>query len=541
MLDLMIPISREPLSNTIARKEFICPRFPYLSSLNFLNLLSGCNPISTPRIIRNASFLGVAQAVSMAAGFVSTAWVARVLGPEGYGVLGFAVAFCSYFALATVFGTDLFGTREIASAPHRAPNWISSILGARMLLLVCVAFLYLLSVWIIDWPQVLTIVLLIQIIGLISSAITIDFLFQAHQRMGPIALRQMGAAIAAMIAVLFLVRSHNDLYIAAAIPCSAMLISAVFLGVFAHRRVERLRISFSRSGIKEVLIGSAPIMLAGIMSAVLLNADVVMLGFIRTAEEVGIYAGMARLFVLSTFAAHIVSTAFAPALAASSDQEGRRMIYYRYVRILVFIGAPLSAAIVSFPEWLIVLVFGASFIEGAPILAILGLAAVLSHVTIAPLTALISWRDQTAQMIILATVAISNVALNFFLIPIYGGIGAGIATLSAQALMLGFLVYRVRSKFGFLGLGPAVGAIGCAGVAFIIVIFAAKLLSDDDGLSSHWIQPLLMVFAGSGIYIGLSSFFGVVRRSDIITLTYVLRNRDSANRNLNESDPTHGN
>ncbi len=536
----MIPISKEPLFNVAACKEFFCLRFPYFSSLNILNLLSGCNLISTTRIIRNASLLGVAQAVSMAAGFISTAWIARALGPEGYGVLGFAVAFGSYFALATVFGTDLFGTREIASAPDRAHTLVSRILGTRILLLVCAVFLYLLSVWIIDRSQDVTIVLLIQIIVLISSAITIDFLFQAHQRMGPIALRQMGAAMAAMIAVVFLVQSHNDLYIAAAIPCSAMLISAVFLALFADRRIERLRISFSRTGIKDVLISSAPIMLSGVMSTVLLNVDVVMLGFIRTAEEVGIYAGMARLFVLSTFAAHIISAAFAPALAAESDKEDRRRIYYRYIRILIFIGAPLSAAIVAFPEWLVILVFGAGYLEGARILALLGFAAVLSHLTIAPLTALIAWRDQTAQMIILTAVAISNVALNFCLIPIYGGIGAGIATLIAQALMLGLLVYRVRSKFGFFGFAPAAGAIGCAGVAFIVVIFAAKLLSGADGFSSDWTLPLLMVFAGSGIYIGFTLFFGVVRRGDVIALTYVLRNRDSDSRNLNETDRTDG-
>ena len=333
--------------------------------------------------------------------------------------------------------------------------------------------------------------------------------------------------------------AHRDTHVVA-VAVAVVVAVVVFLALFADRRIERLRISFSRTGIKDVLISSVPIMLSGVMSTVLLNVDVVMLGFIRTVEEVGIYAGMARLFVLSTFAAHIISVAFAPALAAESDKEDRRRIYYRYLRILIFIGAPLSAAIVAFPEWLVILVFGAGYLEGAPILALLGFAAVLSHLTIAPLTALIAWRDQTAQMIILSAVAISNVALNFGLIPIYGGIGAGIATLIAQALMLGLLVYRVRSKFGFFGFGPAAGAIGCAGVAFIVVIFAAKLLSGADGFSSHWTLPLLMVFAGSGIYIGFTLFFGVVRRGDVIALTYVLRNRDPDNRNLNEADPTDG-
>ena len=134
----------------------------------------------------------------------------------------------------------------------------------------------------------------------------------------------------------------------------------------------------------------------------------------------------------------------------------------------------------------------------------------------------------------------TSVFLLLRLIPIYGGIGAGIATLIAQALMLGLVVYRVRSKFELFGFGPAAGAIGCAGVAFIIVMFAAKLLSGADVLSFHWTLPLLMVFVGSGIYISLTLFFGVVKRGDVIALTHVLRHRDSDNRNLNEANSTNG-
>ena len=42
---------------------------------------------------------------------------------------------------------------------------------------------------------------------------------------------------------------------------------------------------------------------------------------------------------------------------------------------------------------------------GAPILSLLEIAAIISYACMAPLTALVSWRDQTAQMVILAVVA----------------------------------------------------------------------------------------------------------------------------------------
>ena len=194
--------------------------------------------------------------------------------------------------------------------------------------------------------------------------------------MGPVAIRQGAAALAGMIAVLIVVRDPGDVFAAAAIPFSAMLISAVLLGVYADRRIAPVRFSFQLAGLKDVL-HSTPILLAGLMSLVFLNVDVVMLGFLRSAEEVGIYAGMGRLFVLSMFVGHVVSAAFAPALAATaSNPEEKRDTYYRHIRIIVFIGAPVCAGIIAFPDWVIKVVFGEQFIPGAPILALLVMAAI---------------------------------------------------------------------------------------------------------------------------------------------------------------------
>ncbi|MGB0630454.1 MAG: flippase [Alphaproteobacteria bacterium] len=484
--------------------------------------------MSTSRVLRNASMLGVAQAVSMAAGFVSTAWLARMLGPESYGILGFGTAFVSYFALAVVFGTDLYGTREIASAPEKTRTVLSRILGARLILLVLVGAIYIAVISVIDRPRDVIVVMFIQILGLLSAAVTVDFLFQGVQRMGPIAVRQGAAALAAMIAVLFLIRGPEDVFAAAAIPFSAMLISALLLGIFAHRRITRIGFSFETAGLRDVLAGSAPILLAGLMSLVFLNVDVVMLGFLRSAEEVGIYAGMGRLFVLSMVAGHIVSAAFAPALAAAaSDADDRRATYYRHIRIVMFLGVPVCAAIIAFPEWTVQVIFGEEFLAGTPILSLLALAAVIAYACMAPLTALVSWRDQTAQMFILSIVAAANVVLNFWLILAHGGIGAAVATLAAQALMFALLIYRVRSKFGVFGFAAAGGMIVCGIIAFALARLAAEFLVPRDSVFSTWVAPLLLVIAASGLYIALTCAVGIIRRADLTAVLYIARTREA--------------
>ncbi|PPR11194.1 MAG: hypothetical protein CFH41_01295 [Alphaproteobacteria bacterium MarineAlpha11_Bin1] len=485
--------------------------------------------------------LGVAQVVSMAAGFISTAWLARMLGPEIYGIIGFGTAFVSYFALSVVFGTDLYGTREIAANPGRTQVLFSQIIGTRLVLLAIVGLVYVSAIYAIDRPRDVSIVLFIQILGLLSAAMTVDFLFQGHQRMGPTAIRQGVAALLGMIAVLIFVNGPKDIFVAAAIPFSVMCLTAFFLALFAHKSVARLSFSFGRREMRQVICGSAPLLLAGLMSLVFLNVDVVMLGFLRPAEETGIYAAMSRLFLLSLFAAQITSSAFSPALtAAVGDPEKMRAIYYRYIRIIVFLGAPVCVAMITFPEWVTILVFGEKFIQGANTLSILQVAAVISYACMAPLTALISWRDQTVQVAILAAVAVTNVCLNCWLIPAYGGVGAAIATLLSQIVMFALLVFRVRSKFGFFGFGTPGLAVICSGVSFLVARILTQFLADGGDDFSGWLLPLLMVIVALGCYLLLTYATGVFRRADLSAVVYVLRNRDVANSKLQGTDPRHG-
>ena len=77
------------------------------------------------------------------------------------------------------------------------------------------------------------------------------------------------AALAGMIAVLIVVRDPGDVFAAAAIPFSAMLISAVLLGVYANRRIAPVGFSFQFAGLKDVLVDSAPILLADEVAGVI--------------------------------------------------------------------------------------------------------------------------------------------------------------------------------------------------------------------------------------------------------------------------------
>ena len=211
-----------------------------------------------------------------------------------------------------------------------------------------VSILYLLAVVASGQPEPVAIVMAIQILGLFSAGFAIDFLFQGLQRLGPVALRQSGAALLSLLVVLLLVDGPEDIYAAAAIPFSAMLISALALAWFARRTVQDIGVSLDSAALANVLRSSRPIAIAGFFGLIYMNADIVMLGFLRPTEEVGIYAAVSRLFILSLFAGEIVTAVFSPALSAAwPEPADMKSVYDKHLRVGNFLGVPVCASILS--------------------------------------------------------------------------------------------------------------------------------------------------------------------------------------------------
>ncbi|MAM68661.1 MAG: flippase [Pseudomonadota bacterium] len=479
----------------------------------------GLQRLSGQRILRNAMMLGSAQVLSMLAGLVSTAWVARALGPEVYGILGFGAAFVSYFAYVVVFGTDFFGNREVASAPDRAGYVVSSILSVRIVLLGLVSILYLLAVAASGQPEPVAIVMVIQILGLFSAGFAIDFLFQGLQRLGPVALRQSGAALLSLLMILLLVDAPEDIYAAAAIPFSAMLISALALAWFARRTVPDIGVSLDSAAVANVLRSSGPIAIAGFLGLIYMSADIVILGFLRPTEEVGIYAAVSRLFILSLFAGEIVTAVFSPALSAAwPEPADMKSVYDKHLRVGNFLGVPVCASIAAFPETLILIVFGDAFLAGAPLLRILALAAVFSYLGMAGLAALIAWRDQKMQVAVYATAAGLNVLLNIWLIPRHGALGAAYATLLAQLAMTLFVWMRIRCRFRVLEIrAPGlILVIGTASFFAAWLIFGA--LPNDRLSGAFWLWPTVLSGIAVALYFTVLLALKVIDRTELMAL-----------------------
>ena len=129
-------------------------------------------------VLSNIYHILSGNSVALLLGFMTHAYLARILGTENYGILGFAVSVVTYFGILAALGTDIWATRSIARGDQDCSSIAGQIVSVRLALSVFSFGLLtlLLSFW--NQPMLVNLVTLVQASTLLITAFTLDFAFQ---------------------------------------------------------------------------------------------------------------------------------------------------------------------------------------------------------------------------------------------------------------------------------------------------------------------------------------------------------------------------
>jgi O-antigen/teichoic acid export membrane protein len=395
------------------------------------------------RIFRNFSVLMAAQLVSNIAGLVSTAWLARALLPEGFGVLGWGAAVIGYLGMVVNPGIDRDAMREIARDHDFLGRAAGNVLGFRLLMAAFAYAVLLLSVWLFGPDGQPGIVLMVQGAGLFVTAITVDFAFQGLQEMGRNAARQIMASLTALAGMLLLVSASEDVAIAAGVTVAATGLSALVFIFPLARRSGGLRLRLEKAVLLPMLRRAIPVGIAGFLTVLFVSADLVMMGFLSTAEEVGLYHGAARLFMLAILPASIMGAAFIPQMTSlRDDPAGRQRSMEAHARSVALAGAMVAAGGFACAGPLVTILFGDDYLDGIPVVRLLMIAAGIGFLRLCYDAPLMAWGQDRWRINGLVAGAVLNIGLNLFLIPRYHGLGAAVATIASELVVLLFYAGR---------------------------------------------------------------------------------------------------
>jgi O-antigen/teichoic acid export membrane protein len=271
-----------------------------------------------------------------------------------------------------------------------------------------------------------------------------------------------------------------------------------------------VRLVFAR----QLVVFGHPFIFAGLAYWVFSSVDRWMLAELSDNTNVGLYSIAFKFATLIVFVTTAFGQAWSPmAVQLMRDDPHYRTTYSRLLTVWFFMLALLGSAVSLFAIEILVLTTPSEYWSAALVMGVVVMGMVVSGTT--QITAIgISLARRTSLLSTAAWItAAVNVLLNWLLIPRFGALGAGFATLASFGVLSGLYLYWTqrlhpipleRAKLLYC----AAITIGVVPIAYLFTIHGASLNAVLVKLA------LLALFLAGGVRLGivdLPALYGMLR------------------------------
>ena len=411
-----------------------------------------------PSIRRNFLMNTILRTANVFFPLITILYVSRILLPAGLGRVSFATSFIAYFNMAAQLGVPTYGIRACARVRDDQKELSRVTLELLILSLIGTIISYAaIALCILFIPRVRADGMLFVILSLtvVLNAIGMEWLYQGLERYTYITVRSLVFKTVALISIFLFVHTQEDVLVYAGISIFASSASNILNFLHARKYVD-LRGVIKKSGdgidlrrhLKPVIILFAMVCAVTVFS----NLDEVMLGFMRTDVEVGIYHAAVRVKIALVDIITALSVVLLP--RASYYVEHRRTedflrITDKGMHFVLFCGAGLTVYFMLYARETVLFLFGSEFEASVlpmilimPVVLLTGMTRVMGNQILIP---------KGQERIVLYSVvsgAVADIILNVILIPRFGPSGAVIGTLAAELIIVLVQFPRVRGEIG---------------------------------------------------------------------------------------------
>lgn len=386
----------------------------------------------------NTSWMFAEKVIRLLIAFFVGVYVVRYLGPENFGVLSYAISFVGLFATIATLGLDSIVVRELVKDPDRRDEVLGSVFYLRIIGAVIAVILTIVTSFILK--ESFFNILLISIIvtsTLFQSLNVVEYYFQARvESKFNVYVQSSSLILASVIKVLLVLLSAPLIYFAVVYVLEFMFLS---VGFFIVYKINDLKISnwkFKSSTAIELVKDAWPLILSGVVIAVYMKIDQVMIKNMLSNKELGYYAAAVKLSEAWYFVPMAISTSLFPAIV-KAKQVSEKLYFSRLQKlydILAWMAIAIAIPVTFLSEFIIKIIFGVKFLPAAPVLTIYIWAGVATFLGVASSQYLISENMTKLSFFRTLLGLIINVFLNLILIPIYGIVGSALATLISYTL-----------------------------------------------------------------------------------------------------------
>lgn len=408
-------------------------------------------------IAKNTFWLFAGQMVGRLLRAAIVIYAARILGAASWGAFSYALGIAAFLTIFSDIGINALITKEASRNPQLKDRYLSTAFFTKLALLavfvggVIIFFPYLTK---------------IEEAAAIMPILIFVFAFDTLRELGSAVSRALekmqieaGVQIFTNLAIvalgfMFLAVSRTSEALAFAYAAGSGLgLVAIFYTL--HRHFRNLFRNFNASLIKPILLTAWPFGLMGLMGAIMLNTDIIMLGWLRAPEEVGYYSAAQKIIQLLYVLPALVATSIFPVIArmAMTNAVFVKTMLEKAVSIVFLISVPVAVLGFAFAPQIINILFGGEYSPAILTFRILMLTVLIVYPSTLIGNAIFAYDQQKSFIVFVLVAALGNVGFNFLLIPPFGIEGAAISTIITQ-LITNSLIWLKMKKINKLSIWP---------------------------------------------------------------------------------------
>lgn len=452
-------------------------------------------------IKKNYVFNLLYQVFNMITPLITTPYVARVLGADGIGIYSYIAAIVSNFILVAGLGTSVFGQREIAYSRDDRYNRTVKFWGIETLSLISVAISLVVYLVFISFQHENHTVFLFCTMNIIAIAFDITWFFAGLEEFVKITIRNMVFKLINILLVFAFVNTASDLERYVFIINSIPVLTSISLWLYLPKFL--CRISVKEIKPIKYLRGSIELLIPTIAIQVYSVLDKVMLGILTGNEfENGYYDQAYKItrMVLTVIAAF--GTVMIPRIGYYFNKqkyEEMRELLLKGFNYAWFISIPCALGLAGCASNMVPWFWGDGFDKVVPLMQILSIIIVcvgMNNVT--GMQYLIPTGKQKQFTFTVCCGALVNFLLNILLIPKYLSIGAAVASVIAESVVLATELYCMRQEISIWKILKLSKNYVISGlIMFFVLLIEGRLLN------ASILNSLIMVVSGALVYISV--------------------------------------
>ena len=406
----------------------------YIESYSTNNIVS--------RVAKNTGCIMSGNILNTVIGIITVTYLARYLGSEGFGKYSFVFAYLWFFGFISDLGINTILIREISRDKTRAGLLIGNSIIIKLLLsflaiiLSCLATIPLKSS-----PEIRKFVFIGALSFIFSFGSVYKGIFQANLEMlYPTAINILDN-IVKFILFIWLIAIKATL-VGFVIASVVYILPGLFVIIYYSRKLVTPNFNIDFGLWKNLFRESWPLALTTIFIIIYTRVDQLMLFHMRGPRDVGYYAAAVRLVEAFTMIPFAFTASILPLMSNyfKTSPESLKIVYKLSFKYILMIILPIATGITLLSKQITILLFGKEFLPSVPALAILIWSEVFVFYGIVHQNLLISTNQQKIDLRFTFIAAVANIILNLILIPVYGIVGASIATLFSYALGAGAII-----------------------------------------------------------------------------------------------------